>query len=1028
MKKTLYILIAFVSVLFSLPLSAQDSDIRTVTGTVIDQDGAPMIGVYVMAQDSKTTGTMTDADGKYSIKIAGDKSLVYQCIGYETVTQYVGKRDKINVTMYVDTQELDKVVVIAYGSVKKSDLTGSVSSVDMKDIKDVPVSSVDLALQGRIAGADIMSTTGEPGATTSIRIRGTRSISATNEPLIVVDGVIDGISDLNDVNPSDIASISVLKDASATAIYGSRGSNGVIVITTKTGSSNAGRPSVTLRADAGFSHLPRQIDVMHATEFAQFRNDYALVSTSDNYADITSTTPLSKYPYPNPLSYGKGTNWMDEVTRVAPYQNYDLSVSGKNKNTSYFASVGFNNNQGIIDKSGLKRLSARFNIHHSFNKWLKVGLNQNYTYRDQLLNQASLTGTSWWSAAVFLSPMIKAYSNFNELWYSGQKFNSPRTLIEMCERERISRSMNTSGYVELTPVKGLRLKSQFTYNTYDQAENSFRPGTLPARKENEGANASREEYNSRNLLSETTASYAFDNNSGHRFDVLAGFTAQDWMCHNLYVAGSGYTLDQLKWNNMAAIPDKQNLSVSTNEVKKVKMSMLGRINYNWKSRYYLTATARYDGGSNFAEKRKWAFFPSVALKWNVNKEPFMKKSSHWLDELAVRFSAGRTGNDGISPYQSLARINSTTNGFLFDGSRPLATYVDRLASTKLTWEISDMYNVAIDFSAFKERLRVTAEAYHVDTKDLLLWVQVPSHTGYTSRLDNAGSTSNWGLELSIESHNITKKNFSWSTNFTISHNTQMVKDIASDDFVVAYAPDNASGYMMYGYVKNYPLNALWGFKDCGTWKTDEEIKRNKVTKAYAGKYMNVGYSRYADINHDGILNKDDLVYLGSADPIVYGGLQNTFNIYGFTLGVYFAYSLGGKIYNVSELHLGSGSPFTNQMRYMQNAWHPVRNPQSDLPVAGAYDKLPSSRYVHSASYFRLKNISLAYTFDTAKLTKNIIRDIRLSASAENLYLWKYYNGFDPDVSTSSSNSALRRIDVDAYPKPRTVIFSLQIRY
>lgn len=318
MKKTLYILIAFVSVLFSLPLSAQDSEIRTVTGTVIDQDGAPMIGVYVMAQDSKTTGTMTDADGKYSIKIAGDKSLVYQCIGYETVTQYVGKRDKINVTMYVDTQELDKVVVIAYGSVKKSDLTGSVSSVDMKDIKDVPVSSVDLALQGRIAGADIMSTTGEPGATTSIRIRGTRSISATNEPLIVVDGVIDGISDLNDVNPSDIASISVLKDASATAIYGSRGSNGVIVITTKTGSSNAGRPSVTLRADAGFSHLPRQIDVMDATEFAQFRNDYALVSTSDNYADITSTTPLSKYPYPNPLSYGKGTNWMDEVTRVAP--------------------------------------------------------------------------------------------------------------------------------------------------------------------------------------------------------------------------------------------------------------------------------------------------------------------------------------------------------------------------------------------------------------------------------------------------------------------------------------------------------------------------------------------------------------------------------------------------------------------------------------------------------------------------------------------------------------------------------------
>ena len=1014
--------------MFGLSVSAQNVSTGVVKGTVTDQDGEPMIGVYVMVEGITNAGTMTDENGNYSISASSDNSLIYQSIGYKTVTEYVGKRSKINVTMFVDSEELDKVVVIAYGAVKKSDLTGSVSTMDMKDIRDTPVSSVDHALQGRIAGADIMSTTGEPGAATSIRIRGTRSISASNEPLIVVDGVLDAISDLNDINPSDIESISVLKDASSTAIYGSRGSNGVIVITTKSGSANSGRPSITLRADAGFSHLPKGIDVMDASEFAQFRNDYALVSTSDNNANITETTPLSEYPYPNPLSYGTGTDWIKEVTRVAPYQNYDVSVSGRTKNTSYFGSFGFNDNQGIIDKSGQSRMSARFNIHHSFTKWLKVGLNYNYSYRDQLRNQASLTGTSWWSAAVFLSPMIKTYSNFNDLWYSGQKFNSPRTLIDMCKRERIARSMNTSAYIELTPVKGFRFKSQFTYNTYDQSENSFKPGTLPARKENEGADASREEYDSRNLLSETTASYAFDNKSGHKFDILAGFTAQDWMSHNLYVSGSGYTLDELTWNNMGAIPDKQNLSVSSNETKKVKMSVLGRFNYNWKERYYITATARYDGGSNFAANKKWAFFPSVALKWNINNEPFMKRASHWLDELAIRLSAGRTGNDGISPYQSLARINSTTNGFLFDGTRPLATYVDRLASKNLTWEVSDMYNVAIDFAALKERLRITAEAYYVDTKDLLLWVQVPSHTGYTSRLDNAGRTSNWGVELSLESHNITRKNFSWSTNFTISHNTQIVKDIASDDFVVAYAPSNASGYMMYGYVKDYPLNALWGFKDCGTWKSTDEINRNKITKAYVGKTEAVGYSRYADINHDGVLNKEDLVYLGSADPVVYGGLQNTFNIYGFTLGVYFAYSLGGKIYNVSELHLGSGSPFTNQMRYMQNAWHPVRNPNSDLPVAGSYDKLPSSRFVHSASYLRLKNVSLAYTFDTAKLTRNIIRDIRLSVSAENLYLWKYYNGFDPDVSTSSSNSALRRIDVDAYPKPRTIIFSIQIRY
>ena len=349
------------------------------------------------------------------------------------------------------------------------------------------------------------------------------------------------------------------------------------------------------------------------------------------------------------------------------------------------------------------------------------------------------------------------------------------------------------------------------------------------------------------------------------------------------------------------------------------------------------------------------------------------------------------------------------------GTQQLAVYPSRLASPDLTWETSDQYTLGADISLFDGRLNVTADAYLIKTRDLLLTVQVASQTGYTNYFANAGRTTNKGWELTVESRNIVRPKFQWSTTLTLSRNRQMVDDT----------------YMMYGYKKGYTLNALWGFRYGGVWHNQEEVERNKITKAYAsasGNTFKPGYARYQDINHDGALNSDDLVYLGSADPDLYGGIQNTFNIHNFTFSFFFNYSIGGKIYNVAELWMGNGSPYTNQYKYMQNSWHPVRNPNSNLPMAGSYDALPSDRLVHDASYLRLKNISASYTFDMRKVTKNRLRDIRVSVSGENLYLWKKYHGFDPDVSTSSSNSALRRVDIGAYPKPRTIIFSLQIRY
>jgi TonB-linked SusC/RagA family outer membrane protein len=1009
------------------PKQVPNGNKRIITGTVRDSSGEPIIGASVMVKGSKI-GIISDANGRFSLEVPEGSTLAVSYIGYRGRTISTKDKQDVSVVLNEDAKALNEVVVIGYGTAKKEDLTGSVVNVKMNDVKSEPVLSVDQALQGRVAGADFLTTSGEPGSTTSIRIRGTRSISATNEPLIVVDGVMDGVHDLADLNAADIQSISVLKDASSTAIYGSRGSNGVIIVTTKKGA--IGKTNITFKGDVGFSQLPRYLDLMNAKEFCQYRNDYALFATSDNYGTITINSPQSDYPYPNPEAYGEGTNWVKEITHTAPYQNYMISMSGGSQKSSYYFSFAYNDTRGIIQKSGMKRYTGRFNADYKIAPWLTVGMNASYTFRDQDNNLANIGGTYWWSSAIYLSPLIKPNESYNPLWFSGQKFNSPRSTIDLCTDNTKRHMSNYSAFVLLEPIKGLKVRSQATYYLYQRHSYEYEPSTLPAKAENEGGYAYRGEYDEHSLLSETTVTWQQNLKGGHHYDVMGGFTAYSYDSNNLSLSGKGYQLDEATWNNMGAIPDKENYSGGTSETKKTKMSFLSRFNYNYKGRYYFTFTGRWDGSSNFAKNHKWGFFPSAAIKWNVSNENFLKDVK-WIDEMSIRTSFGRTGNDGISPYRSLSSLGSTTNGYLFGGSQPVAFYPSSLASDNLTWEKTDLYNLGIDLSLFNNRINITAEGYLSYTKDLLLNVQTPTQTGYSSRFSNVGKTSNKGVEFSIESQNIVKPNFGWTTSLTLSHNKQKVVDIGTNDFVKTYSAYGNNSYMMYGYVNKYPLNALWGFKYGGTWKSDAEVERNNITKAYvspSNAQKSPGCARYYDINHDGIMNEKDLIYLGNADPWLYSGIQNTFRIYNFSIGVYFVYSLGGKIYNVSEQWLGNGSSLTNQYRYMLNAWHPVRNPNSDIPRAGNEDNIASSRMVHSATYLRLKNVTIGYNFDLSRFTHNIVKSLKLSATAENLYLWKKYNGFDPDVSSEGTSSTLRRVDIGAYPNPRTFIFSIQMQY
>ena len=1030
MKK--YILKVCLFALFTVvwtggPAQAQNSGELTVHGTVSD-DKEPLIGATVLVKNTQK-GTATDLDGNFTIQASENDVLIFSYLGYKTQEIAINGRTNIPVVMVEDGVAIDELVVIGYGTVKKPDLTGSVSVVKMDDIADIPVLSVDQALQGRIAGADIMSISGEPGATTSIRIRGTRSISATNEPLIVVDGVMDAVSDLADINTADIASVSILKDASSTAIYGVRGSNGVIIITTKRGETE--KPSISFRGDMGFAQLPRKLDIMNAAEFAQYRNDYALFVSGQS--DLGINSPLSDYPYKRPWELGEGTDWVDVISRTAPYQNYVLSLSGKSKQSNYYASLTYNDQQGIIDKSGAKRYTGQLNIEHELFPWMTIGYKYNYTYRDEHPNLAEIGGQRYYQAAIFLSPLQDPHSDGESFFAETVKRNFPRDILDQSVSNVKKLSSRNTGSVEIKLHKNLSLRSQLNYYTYQAHTYRYSPGTLPREASaGEGGTAYRAESDEWSLLSETTLNYMTLLNKKHSINGLMGFTGNKSSMNSFWLQGSGYQSDKLQWNNMGAIPDKQNYSAATSYSNKAGMSVLARLNYDYDKRYYLTLTGRYDGASNFAENKKWALFPSAALKWSISNEAFMK-DIRWIYETSLRLSAGRTGNSGISAYRSINALTATTGGYIFDGAQPAAFYPLRLASPDLTWEKTEMYNAALDMAFLKNRINMTLEAYLSYTSDLLLEVQTPSHTGYTSRFVNVGKTSNKGIELSIDTRNIHTKKFEWTSSFTISHNEQMVEDIGSNDFIDLYKSASQAGnsYRMYGYVKGYPLNSLWGFKYAGVWKNEEEVARNVLTRTYVSVSGRTrpGYARYADINHDGVLDQQDLIYLGNADPWLYGGLQNNFVYRNFTLSAFFNYSLGGKIYNISEQYMGNGFANSNQYRYMANNWHPIRNPDSDLPRAGTSDGLTSDRMVYDATFLRLKNISLAYNLKMNKsMLREYIRDIRFSLSGENLYLWKKYNGFDPDVSSESANSGLRRVDNGAYPKPRTVIFSIQIRY
>ena len=997
-----------------------------LSGTVIDETGEPMMGVGIVNKDKITEGTVSGLDGKWELTTDA-KNLEFSFFGYGTVVEPVGERTVIDIKMQPKSSQLDEAVVIGYGTSKKGDLTGSVAVVDLNETRTSSASNIAQALQGRIAGADFSSGTGELGESGTIQIRGTRSLSAGNEPLIIVDGVIDAVSSLNDLNPEDITAISVLKDVSSTAIYGARGANGVILVTTGASSEAKSVVNIKFNARAGFSTLAGGLDIMDATELAEYRN--AVHLASKNFAE--GTTPL----YEDPSEFGKGTDWVKKLSQTGIKQDYYLQMNGKTDAFNYAASLGYTDEKGILIASGLKRLTGvvRFGAKLAKNLDFGTRVSISSTHADQ--SAAAISGTNT-NAAIYVSPLLDETSTWNRFGadesYGGTVYNNPYIVANESTRYRKRFILNVSTNLKWRFAKDFTLEGRYTYTRNDLQTLLYNPSYLPvATYHRTGGNGNRSSTLTNKHNADLTLNYKTRIKRKHSVEALVGSTFERQNIKYSYLSVSGVLNDhngvnaiENYWAPGMASPKSYNQYIT-------RVSVFARANYVYDRRYHLSATVRADGASNFSKNHQWGVFPSLAFRWSIINEKWFRNNT-WINDLSLRLSAGRAGNDAIGAYLSLPVISSTFASWIFGDSKLNAAYPLRLENSNLTWETTDAFNAGLNFDILHNRLGIEADAYLSFTRDLLLSTKLGQVTGYGSYMTNAGSTRNMGVEVTLKAVPVRRRNFEWSASFTMAHNSQIVTDADYDELRGTYYNPRTSDEIIYGFKTGYPRNSLWGYQYCGVWSSEDEYTRNQYTQTYVSGAIssswseNAGRAKYLDVNHDGVLDHADEVYLGCSDPILYGGLQNTFRLFKkLELGVYFAYSIGGKMYNISEFWLGVGGQSYNHYRYMKDAWTP-ENSDSTIPRADRIEYYASDAFIHDASFLRLKTLSLSYDIvPTGKLNK-VLKKISLGVSCDNIWLLKNYNGFDPDVDASPT--VAYRLDTGSLPRPFTCTGNITVLF
>lgn len=984
---------------------------RTVAGAVTDVDGVGLIGVNII-QKGTSNGTVTDLDGNYTVNLVdGADILVFSYTGYEAVEAEVGGRTQLDITMNLGTT-LDEIVVVGYGRQKKSDLTGSVATVSAEDITKVPVSRVDQALQGRAAGVQVTQTNGSPGAGTVIRVRGGNSITGSNEPLWVIDGIVVGTNfNLNNINANDIQSIEVLKDASSIAIYGSRGANGVVLVTTKSGGgANVGKPQISVNLYAGTQLVPESPDMLSQAEQIAFTNESARFRSAAE-------------PFPNDPSTYPDNDWYDLLMDPAPIYSADVSVAGTSKdgNVNYYNSINYFNQEGIVISSGIEKFIYRSNLDIKLSDQVKTGFRVNYSRIDRDNGVVSF-GNAF--ATLPTQPIFNddgTYNGFNEV--VGSPFSNPLANEELNTNQTFTNNLLATVYLEYSPAPNWTIRSTFNPEFNNTKQNRFTSSQLPGNLAigvTDGGIASVRTVASTGWNNENTVQYQSDIGEDHSLSVLAGASFQKVSTEIAMAEAFGISSDASGFDNLGfSDPTRSVVSSDFNGFQIA--SFFGRLNYTYKNKYLFTLVGRTDGSSVFAPGNKYEFYPSVAAAWKVSEEAFMQ-DQNFVQDVKLRASYGKAGNQAIGPYRTLGLLteaNTTLNGAEVPGIT-----VGRPSNPNLKWETTSSFDIALEASFFGGKVFTELNYYYKKTEDLLLDVAIPRQTGFTSQLQNIGSLENKGWELLLNSRNVSNPGFKWSSTLTLSANDNKILDLGGADFIdVIVDPIIGSGNTRL--IVGQPVPVFTGVRYLGTWKSQEEIDASGLSSQV------LGGPRYEDLNGDGIISTEDNVILGDPTPDLIFGFENTFTIQNFELSFYFQGTVGNEVYNLRMRNHYFNRGETTKFADLANRWTP-ENPTSDIPRAGSdavTTNLSNTEYVEDGSHLRLKTARLAYNFSPGALKG--IGNATIYFSGTNLLLFSNFRLIDPETSRFGRNglgNIAQGYADGEYPNPRILTLGLNATF
>ncbi|GAB3166509.1 TonB-dependent receptor [Telluribacter humicola] len=971
---------------------------RRITGRVTDETNNGLPGVSVIVKGT-TRGTTTNVNGEFDLSVPENSPvLVISFVGYMTQEVAVGSQSQITVALKVDTKSLDEVVVVGYGTVRKSDLTGSVVQVKAKEINAFPAANPLQALSGRAAGVQVIQNTGAPGGAMSVRIRGTNSIQGGNEPLYVVDGFPIAGSNPTVLNNADIESIEVLKDASATAIYGSRGANGVVIITTKKG--NAGTTRVDFETSYSMQTLRKKLDLMNGREYAIFYNQQA---ANDGLAPYFTQDQIN--------GFGEGFDWQDLVFQRAPMKTVALNISGGTDKTQYSISGSYFGQDGIIKGSDYNRYSIRTNINHRISNKFSLTFSNTLSRlkTDRRDSEGGSRGNSMISAAISAPPTLTPYNedgSYRTLaiaypFVATDLINPLNFINEQTNQVNANRVLTNAAFL-FNPIPEITIKISGGIENTDERNDIY----TTRKFFNSPGRASISTTQSTSLLNENTISYNKTFNQLHSFSAVAGFTYQDFVNKFLSGSGSGFLSDITETHSLGSaitpgIP-------ASGYSKSVLLSYLARVNYIYNDKYLLTASIRRDGSSRYSEGNKWGYFPSGAIAWKISNEDFLKNNGS-ISELKLRASWGLTGSQAISPYATLNEL--FTGRTVFDDAQFTTFAPGTRLPGNLKWETTEQKDVGIDLGLLNNRLFITADYYIKNTRDLLNTVTLPSSLGFTSTIQNVGEIQNKGFELGVDGRLFTG-DFKWNLNANISLNRNKVVTLYGGDDILG---GNVSVVVINDVTnilrEGQPLGRFWGYLEDG--------------------YNEQGRIKYQDLDGNGVINQNDKTYIGDPNPDFIYGLNSSMSYRNFDLSLFFQGVQGNDLFNVSSIvntiDHGFGLNMTRDV-YL-NSWT-TANPNAKYPVVSrTTNSRVSNRFIEDGSYTRLRNIQLAYNFPVESWGISWMRNLQLYASGQNLLTFTKYSWWDPEVnSRGGANSSMQGIDHNSYPTAKSVTVGARIGF